>query len=70
MSAYAMGLLMDRKLAINIVPCQLNENLDSNEIDWSFDHIKNYANLTKEKFYISYRIDFVQNDLKKLTSLI
>ena len=66
MSAYAMGLLMDRKLIIKMQkPCSLKKHLIPNEIDWSFDHIPNYQNLSKDSLYIFYNASFVRNDLKK-----
>jgi len=70
MSAYAMGLLMNRKLIIKLKkPCPLENYLIPNEIDWSFDHIPGYQNLSKEAFYISYNDNFVKNDLKNIDFL-
>ncbi len=70
MSAYAMGLLMDRKLIIKIKkPCLLEKYLMPNEIDWSFDHIPNYQNLSKDTLYISYNDGFVRDDLKNINFL-
>ena len=65
-----MGLLMDRKLIIKMQkPCDLENYLIPNEIDWSFDHIPNYQNLSKDSLYIFYKASFVRNDLKNINFL-
>ena len=54
MTAYALALLMDRRLIIDLpTPCRLEYSLEPNEIKWLFSSIAaNYSRLTKYHFYI------------------
>lgn len=67
MSAYALALLMDRRLIIDLPkPCRLEEFLEPNEINWLFSSISsNYSHLTKYHFYIDYNDNFIRNTLFK-----
>ncbi len=61
MSAYALALIMDRHLIIDLpTPCRLEYSLQPNEVNWLLSNIEsNYSHLTKYHFYINYNDNLI-----------
>ena len=61
MTAYALALLMDRQLIIDLpMPCRLEETLEPNKVNWLFSSIaSNYFRLPKYNFNIDYNENLI-----------
>ena len=70
MTTYAIALLTDRKLLIKIThPCQLEEYIQPNKINWSTYLVHDLGRLPRYDLLIDVNLTYIQHDFVKINFL-